>query len=78
MVDIVFSTLFGEVCQKFNISVPVLGSNSSGNGTNVTVGVAPHQSTEGFTGLAAKTYSGGYLLWSLSGILCTTVLAVLL
>jgi hypothetical protein len=78
MVDIVFSTLFGEICQKFNISVPVLGSNSSGKGTNVTVGVAPRPSTEGFTGLAAKTYSGRYLLWSLSGILCTTVLAVLL
>lgn len=32
----VFTTLFQEVCQPFNISVPILGSNSSANGTNVT------------------------------------------
>jgi hypothetical protein len=28
--------LFGDVCSKFNITVPVVGSNSSANGTNVT------------------------------------------
>jgi len=31
-----FTTLFGDVCSQFNISVPVVGSNSSANGTNVT------------------------------------------
>lgn len=78
MVDIVFSTLFGEVCQKFNISVPVLGSNSSGNGTNVTVAVPSQPSTEVSTGWASKTYDGGYLSWPLSGIICVAVFAMLL
>jgi hypothetical protein len=78
ILDIVFTTLFGEVCQKFNISVPVLGSNSSGNGTNVTVPTPPQPSIEASTGLTAKMYSGGYLSWSLSGILCITVFAMLL
>ena len=78
MIGIVFTTLFGEVCQKFNISVPVLGSNSSGNGTNVTVVVPPQPSTEAFTGSADSMYSGEYLFRALSGILCVTVFAVLL
>lgn len=78
ILDIVFTTLFGEVCQKFNISVPVLGSNSSGNGTNVTVVAPPRPSTEIPTGSADSMYSGGYLCWTLSGMLCVTVFAVLL
>lgn len=79
MLDVVFTTLFGEVCQKFNISVPVLGSNSSGNGTNVTVVASPQPSAEPSTGSAGKAYGGGYLSWrTLSGILCIAVFAVLL
>jgi hypothetical protein len=78
MIGIVFTTLFGEVCQKFNISVPVLGSNSSSNGTNVTIGAPSQPSTEPSTGWASKTYDGGYLLWPLIGILCITVFAMLL
>lgn len=78
MLDIAFTTLFGDVCQKFNISVPVLGSNNSGNGTNVTVVVPPQPSTEAFTGSADSMYSGEYLFRALSSILCVTVFAVLL
>ena len=51
----VFTTLFGQVCAKYNISVPVLGSNSSANGTNVTfpspsptVAVVPYTGTASF------------------------------
>lgn len=32
----IFTTLFGEVCAPFNISVPVVGSGDAVNGTNVT------------------------------------------
>ena len=79
MTVVVFTTLFGEVCQKFNISVPVLGSNSSGNGTNVTTtATPPHPSMEPSTGLAGKAYSGGYLCWTFSGALCIAATAVLL
>lgn len=77
MVDIVFTTLFGEVCQKFNISVPVLGSNSSGNGTNVTFGALPQPSAESSTGSGDKAYGGRCLSWILSGLLCVAVFAVL-
>jgi hypothetical protein len=76
--DLVFTTLFGEVCQKFNITVPVLGSNSSGNGTNVTAVAPPQPSTEASTGWAGKAYSGGCLSWTLSGVLFVTAFAVLL
>lgn len=76
--DLVFTTLFGEVCQKFNITVPVLGSTSSGNGTNVTAVAPPQPSTEASTGWAGKTYSGGYLSWTLSSVLFVTAFAVLL
>jgi hypothetical protein len=77
-VVVVFTTLFEEVCQKFNISVPVLGSNSSGNGTNVTVAAPPQPSTEPSTGLADKVVIGRHTSWVLSGVLCSTVFAVLL
>lgn len=33
---VVFTQLFREVCAPFNISVPIVGSNSSVDGTNVT------------------------------------------
>ena len=56
--------------------MPVLGSNSSGNGTNVTVAASPRPSTEIPTGSADSMYSGGYLCWTLSGMLCVTVFAV--
>ena len=75
---LVFTTLFGEVCQKFNITVPVLGSNSSGNGTNVTALAPPQPSTEPSTGWTGKAYSGGYLPWTLSSVLFVTAFAVLL
>lgn len=32
----VFTTLFDEVCQKFNISVPASADNGTAHGTNVT------------------------------------------
>jgi hypothetical protein len=76
MLVIAFTTLFGEVCQKFNISVPVLGSNSSGNGTNVTVAAPPQPSTEASIGSAGSMCSG--VSWAMSGLLCVTVFAVLL
>lgn len=78
MMVVVFTTLFGEVCQKFNISVPVLESDSSGNGSNVTVAAPPRPSTEASTGSAGKAYGGGYMSWTLSGILCVTAFGVLL
>ena len=78
ILGIVFMALFGDVCQKFNVSVPVLGSNSSGNCTNATVVHPPQPSTEASPGSADSMYSGGYLSWTLSGILCITVFAVLL
>jgi len=72
---VVFTTLFEEVCQKFNISVPVLGSNSSGNGTNLTVATPPQPSTEPSTGLAEKAIAIRYMSWTLSGALYIAVLA---
>ena len=78
ILGLVFTTLFGEVCQKFNITVPVLGSNSSGNGTNVTAVAPPQPSTEASTGWAGKAYSEGYLSWTLSSVLFVTTFAVLL
>ena len=78
ILDLVFTTLFGEVCQKFNITVPVLGSNSSGNGTNVTAVAPPQPLTEASTGWAGKAYSEGYLSWTLSSVLFVTTFAVLL
>ncbi|KAK1058987.1 hypothetical protein LTR74_012963 [Friedmanniomyces endolithicus] len=48
----VFTTLFGQVCAKYNISVPVLGSNSSTNGTNVTF-PSPMASAVPYTGVAS-------------------------
>ncbi|TKA69054.1 hypothetical protein B0A55_08714 [Friedmanniomyces simplex] len=47
-----FTTLFGQVCAQFNISVPVLGSNSSANGTNVTYST-PTASPVPYTGQAS-------------------------
>jgi len=50
----VFTTLFGQVCAKYNISVPVLGSNSSTNGTNVTFpSPGPTASVVPYTGVAS-------------------------
>jgi ABC-type uncharacterized transport system permease subunit len=35
--DLVFTTLFQEVCQKFNISVPILGTYDGSAGANGTL-----------------------------------------
>lgn len=72
-----FTTLFGQVCEAFNISVPVVGSNSSANGTNVsfpspTAIVTPYTgAASGFTegvnlGGVVVLVVGGYLLGNLA------------
>ncbi|KAF2162263.1 hypothetical protein M409DRAFT_27266 [Zasmidium cellare ATCC 36951] len=53
-----FTTLFGDVCSKFNISVPVVGSNSSANGTTVTP-PSPSGSIVPYTGSATSTFTIG-------------------
>lgn len=73
-VEIVFSKLFGEVCKKFNISVPVLGSNNSGNGT--TFVPSPFPSTEPFTGSANLIYDGQVTLQIVSTFALIVVVVV--
>ena len=75
MDGLVFTTLFEEVCQKFNISVPVLGNNSSVDGTNVTAGSALQPSMEPSTGTAARALTAWCMFWALGGALCITMLA---
>lgn len=75
-VHTVFTTLFAEVCQQFNISVPVLGSNGSTNGTNVTTAPLPHSTTQPFVGSAAKGPVGQYVAWMASGLVCVVVASV--
>jgi hypothetical protein len=53
--------LFGEVCEKFNISVPVLGSNGSANGTNVTSGMKPSSTGEPYDIIIVTGLGGGLL-----------------
>ena len=65
-----FTTLFGEVCAQFNISVPVVGSNTSINGTNVTYPV-PTASTIPFVGQAG---SGPEIWTGISALLICTCL----
>ncbi|KAH9809508.1 hypothetical protein Tdes44962_MAKER06115 [Teratosphaeria destructans] len=64
-----FTTLFGEVCTQFNISVPVIGSNSSANGTNVTY----PSSTASMVPYTGAAHRGTYCLATL---LSTTLLGV--
>ncbi|KAF2771712.1 hypothetical protein EJ03DRAFT_334641 [Teratosphaeria nubilosa] len=64
-----FTTLFGEVCAQFNITVPVIGSNSSANGTNVTY-TPPTASTLLYTGAAHRD------TWCLATFLSTMLLGV--
>lgn len=73
----VFTTLFEEVCEKFNISVPVLGSNSSGNGSNVTVPVPAGPSTTPFVGASNHAFTSGHILW-LSSFVAFVIAALVL
>lgn len=52
-----FTTLFGEVCAQYNITVPTIGSNSSANGTNVTY-PSPTASITPYTGAASHAIDG--------------------
>ena len=50
-----FTSLFDEVCSQFNITVPILGSNSSVNGTNVTFPAHTAPSVVPYTGVAGQS-----------------------
>lgn len=72
----VFTTLFEEVCQKFNISVPVLGSNSSSNGSIVTVPISAGPSTTPFVGASNNAFAGAHILWLSSLVACVVAAGV--
>jgi hypothetical protein len=77
----VFTTLFASVCSKFNISVPVLGSNGSANGTKVTTVTSPslpNSTVEPFVGAAREVFVGKHAAWMGSGLVCFVVMAVLM
>jgi hypothetical protein len=78
MLVAVFTTLFEDVCQKFNISVTVLGSYNSGNGTNVTVMTPPQPSIEPSTGFGERATAGPHMSWLLSGALYIAAFAIFL
>ena len=73
---LVFTTLFEEVCQLFNISVPVLGNNGSANSTNVTVATSPQPSMDSSTGAAERVSTRRHISWTMSGAVCIAVLVV--
>ena len=56
-----FTTLFREVCAPFNITVPLIGSNSSANGTMVTY-PAPSYSVVPATGVGSMVSRSGWLM----------------
>ena len=67
----VFTELFGSVCQKFNISVPVTGGTP--NGSNITSPTSP--SPPVYTGDAGVVVQRGVwaLLLALAGVFLTNV-----
>ena len=75
--DLVFTTLFQEVCQKFNISVPILGSDDDdGGAANSTLSPAGNTTTAAngsssalpspFVGSASRSSSSAQSMWTLS------------
>lgn len=75
--DLVFTTLFQEVCQKFNISVPILGSDDDdGGAANSTLSPAGNTTTAAngsssavpspFVGSASRLSGSTQSMWTIS------------
>jgi mannitol-specific phosphotransferase system IIBC component len=60
--------------------VPLLGSNGSANGTNVTTvtPLSPNSTVEPFVGAASEVFVGKYAAWMGSALVSFVVMAVLM
>jgi hypothetical protein len=87
---LVFTTLFQDVCRKFNISVPILGSGGDGDGTNGTLSPAGNDTTNAanasssaipspYMGAANGVYVPAQMAWTVfAGLVVLTMLGALL
>jgi hypothetical protein len=88
---LVFTTLFQDVCQKFNISVPILGSDDGSHGANGTPSPAGNSTNttndsssfsavpSPFVGSANGFHGSNRAAWtSLAGLVVLVTLGLLL